>query len=48
VWDEARAARACLPHPLLGPLTIREMAAFTVYHTVHHLELVRRCLSSEA
>lgn len=47
-WDEARADRACLPHPLLGPLTVREMAAFTVYHTVHHLELVRQRLAASA
>lgn len=47
-WSEARADQACLPHPLLGPLTVREMAAFTVYHTVHHLELVRQRLSPGA
>jgi hypothetical protein len=40
-WSEAAAEKACLPHPLLGPLTMREMAAFTAYHTVHHLTLVR-------
>src|SRR4051794_32474349 len=27
-WTEAAAEGACLPHPLLGPLTMREMAAF--------------------
>jgi len=41
-WDEARADRVRLPHPLLGPLTLREMAAFSVYHSAHHLELVRQ------
>jgi hypothetical protein len=45
-WSEAAAERACLPHPLLGPLTMREMAAFTTYHTVHHLTLVRDRLGS--
>lgn len=44
-WSEGQADRACLPHPALGPLTVREMAAFTVFHTVHHLELVRARLS---
>ena len=29
-----------IPHPLLGKLTAREMAIFTVYHTSHHLSLV--------
>ena len=39
-WREDRLDRAQLPHPLLGKLTVREMAAFTVYHTTHHLTLV--------
>jgi len=39
-WDEAALDRGQLPHPLLGPLTIREMLAFTVYHTEHHLRRV--------
>lgn len=40
VWREDRLDTAQLPHPLLGKLTVREMAAFTVYHTTHHLTLV--------
>lgn len=39
-WREDRLDMAQLPHPLLGKLTIREMVAFTVYHTTHHLTLV--------
>jgi DinB superfamily len=39
-WDEAALDRGQLPHPLLGQLTIREMLAFTVYHTEHHLRRV--------
>lgn len=39
-WRDAKLDAAQLPHPLLGMLTLREMAAFTVYHTVHHLTLV--------
>ena len=39
-WDEAALDRGRLPHPLLGPLTVREMLAFTVYHTEHHLRRV--------
>jgi hypothetical protein len=39
-WREDRLDTAQLPHPLLGKLTVREMAAFTVYHTTHHLTLV--------
>lgn len=36
-WTEADLDRLRLPHPRLGTLTLREMAAFTVYHTAHHL-----------
>ena len=39
-WREDRLDTVQLPHPLLGMLTVREMAAFTVYHTSHHLSLV--------
>ena len=30
-----------LPHPLLGKLTIREMLFFTIYHTEHHLNILK-------
>ncbi|MFN8582742.1 MAG: DinB family protein [Gemmatimonadaceae bacterium] len=39
-WRSLDLDRARLPHPLLGKLTAREMAMFTVYHTSHHLTLV--------
>jgi hypothetical protein len=39
-WTEAKLERVWIPHPLLGLLTAREMLAFTVYHTSHHLTLV--------
>ncbi len=39
-WQSLELDRACLPHPLLGKLTAREMAIFTVYHTSHHLSLI--------
>jgi hypothetical protein len=31
-----------LPHPLLGPLSVREMLFFTVYHNTHHVLNVQR------
>lgn len=31
-----------LPHPLIGKLTIREMAYFTIYHVEHHHNLVKQ------
>jgi hypothetical protein len=39
-WPERALDRHLLPHPLMGLLTIREMLAFTVYHTAHHLRRV--------
>lgn len=39
-WRGLELDRVRLPHPLLGKLTAREMAMFTVYHTSHHLVLV--------
>ena len=39
-WPESALDGLALPHPLLGPLTVREMLAFTVYHTSHHLRRI--------
>ena len=39
-WPEAALDRHQLPHPLLGPLTAREMLAFTAIHTAPHLRRV--------
>jgi hypothetical protein len=41
-WAEAALDRYQLPHPLLGPLTIRELLAFTLYHNVHHVHVAER------
>lgn len=43
-WPEGPLDRRRLPHPLLGPLTVREMLFFTVYHNQHHVANVRRRL----
>ena len=40
-WGEREMDRVVMPHPLLGKLTAREMAFFTVYHGVHHIEAMR-------
>lgn len=45
-WPEAALDARRLPHPLLGPLTVREMLLFTVYHNRHHLENVQRRLAT--
>lgn len=43
-WDEKELDRVVLPHPLLGKLTAREVAYFTVYHGGHHVDAVKRRL----
>jgi hypothetical protein len=30
-----------LPHPILGKVTLRELACFTSFHTAHHFELLK-------
>ncbi len=35
-WSETGLDRYRLPHPVLGPLTLREMLFFTLYHNCHH------------
>ena len=47
-WNEQRLDTVQLPHPLLGMLTLREMMAFTVYHTSHHLTLVMQRVDESA
>ncbi|HSB53710.1 MAG TPA: DinB family protein [Gemmatimonadales bacterium] len=39
-WSETALDRHQLPHPLLGPLSVREMLAFTVYHSAHHFRRI--------
>jgi hypothetical protein len=41
-WSDEALDRHQLPHPLLGPLTIREMLAFTLYHNLHHVHVADR------
>jgi hypothetical protein len=36
-WGEGALDRLRLPHPGLGPLTVREMLFFTLYHNTHHV-----------
>ncbi len=43
-WNESALDRYLMPHPLLGKLTVREMLFFTLYHDLHHAEIVRKQL----
>jgi DinB superfamily len=47
-WPDAKLDRYRLPHPLLGPLTVREMLFFTLYHNQHHVNVVRRRVGEAA
>lgn len=40
--EEAAMDAYLLPHPLLGKITLREMFFFTIYHTYHHLDIIKR------
>ncbi len=40
--DEALLDSIRLPHPILGRLTMREMAFFTLYHLRHHHQAIRQ------
>lgn len=43
-WRETTLDRARVPHPLLGRLTMRELAFFTIYHARHHIGAAQRRL----
>jgi hypothetical protein len=47
-WSEAALDRNQLPHPLLGNLTVREMLMFTLYHQLHHMNVVERRRNAHA
>lgn len=40
-WTEDELSSYQLVHPLMGPMSIREMILFTIYHTEHHLKPLR-------
>ena len=40
-WSEKNLENAAVPHPLIGKLTFREMLYFTIYHTEHHLNILK-------
>ena len=41
-WSDRALDRYQLPHPLLGKLTVREMAYFTLLHNVHHVAVAEQ------
>jgi hypothetical protein len=47
-WSEEALDRHLMMHPLMGPLTVREMLFFFVVHEQHHRKGVLRRLEAQA
>lgn len=45
-WKEGQLDKFLAPHPLLGKLTLRELCFFTIYHTEHHLNIIKSRLEN--
>jgi hypothetical protein len=45
-WKDAHLDQYIAPHPLLGKITLRELCYFTIYHTQHHLNIIKEKLYS--
>ena len=40
-WNDEQLDQYQISHPILGLLTVRELAYFTIHHNRHHLETIR-------
>jgi len=45
-WDDSNLDKYIAPHPLLGKITLRELCYFTIYHTYHHLDIIKERVST--
>ena len=43
-WNDPQLDQYIAPHPLLGKITLRELCYFTIYHTKHHLNIIKERL----
>ena len=41
-WSDEQLDNYQIQHPILGLLTARELAYFTIYHNGHHLETIKK------
>lgn len=41
-WNDEQLDHYQVAHPILGLLTARELAYFTIYHNGHHLETIKK------
>jgi hypothetical protein len=46
-WSDDQLDHYIAPHPLLGKLTLRELCYFTIYHTQHHLNIIKTRLTEQ-
>ena len=44
-WNDPQLDQYLAPHPLLGKITLRELCYFTIYHTYHHLDIIKQRLT---
>ena len=44
-WKDEQLDKYIVKHPLLGKITLRELCYFTIYHTEHHLAIVKKGVS---
>jgi len=41
-WKDEQLDAYLAPHPLLGKITLRELCYFSIFHTGHHLEAIKK------
>ena len=46
-WSDRQLDQYIAPHPLLGKLTLRELCYFTIYHSGHHLNIIKARLADQ-
>ncbi len=44
-WKDDQLDQYIAPHPLLGKITHRELCYFTIYHSMHHLAIIKERLN---
>ena len=45
-WNDPQLDQYIAPHPLLGKITLRELGYFSIYHTYHHLTIIKERLNN--
>ncbi len=47
-WKDHQLDQYLAPHPLLGKITLRELGFFTIYHTYHHMNIIKGTFEENA